>query len=174
MDPRPPARKLDRSSRTRQTALACCILAVFALPVLVISRGPHGKNHWPVPEAEKKRPNPVPGTPEAIESVRPIFVDKCVQCHGDTGKGDGPMAPMQDVEPANFQDAKMMNAMTDGEIFYKISEGREPMPSYKVQLSETDRWKLVHLIRTFSRPAPKPQPQAKATPAKNSKPKKQN
>ena len=40
--------------------------------------------------------------------------------------------------------------MTDGEIFWKISEGRAPMPGFKKQLSEEDRWQLVHYLRAFA------------------------
>ena len=120
----------------------------------------HVKN-WPVPEAAKKLKNPVAGGPAAVRAAKAIFADKCAQCHGDRGKGDGPEAMMYDVKPADLSNAKMMAEMTDGEIFWKMSEGRQPMPSFKKQLSVEQRWQLVHLLRTFvnkavpSRPATK-------------------
>jgi len=43
-----------------------------------------------------------------------------------------------------------MNGATDGELFYQISEGRKPMPSFKKRLSEEQRWQLVLLIRSFA------------------------
>ncbi len=46
-----------------------------------------------------------------------IYKDKCANCHGDKGLGDGPEATMYDPEPANLADAHMMAAMTDGELF---------------------------------------------------------
>ncbi len=53
-----------------------------------------------------------------------------------------------------------MNGVTDGELFYKISEGKKPMPVFKTKLSEDDRWALVLLIRSFatqqSTPPPRP------------------
>ena len=54
-----------------------------------------------------------------------------------------------------------MDAMTDGEIFWKISTGNRPMPSYKGQLSESDRWELVSFLRTFAHP---PGPSAQSGP----------
>jgi mono/diheme cytochrome c family protein len=49
-----------------------------------------------------------------------------------------------------------MRAMTDGEIFWKISNGRGPMPAWG-QIPEKDRWGLVDYIRTLAvnKPAPK-------------------
>jgi mono/diheme cytochrome c family protein len=41
----------------------------------------------------------------------------------------------------------MMKKATDGELFWKITEGRPPMPSYEHQLSETQRWQLVNYLR---------------------------
>jgi len=40
--------------------------------------------------------------------------------------------------------------MTDGELFWKITAGRKPMPSFETKLSEDERWMLVDYIRTFS------------------------
>jgi mono/diheme cytochrome c family protein len=97
-------------------------------------------------------------------------MDSCAQCHGEQGKGDGPDAPMYDVVPTNFTDAHMMAEMTDGEIFWKVSEGRRPMPSFKKRLTEEQRWQVVNYLRTFvPKPAPKPDPPAhkKAAPSKH-------
>ena len=127
------------------------VLLVFILStLLVISLGAHGPKDWPVPEAAKKRPNPMPAGPAALKAAAPIYAEKCSQCHGDTGKGDGPEAEMYNTKPANFTDAPMMAEMTDGEIYYKMTEGRRPMPTFKKQLTEQQRWQLVHFIREFA------------------------
>ena len=128
------------------------------------------KKDWPVPAEAKAMKNPLPETPEGLAAAKAIYVDKCAQCHGDGGKGDGTEAEMYDVKPADLTDAHMMSEMTDGEIFYKISNGRMPMPAFKKQLNEEQRWQLVHFVRTF---APKPQPKKEpAKPAKKAAPKK--
>jgi len=36
-----------------------------------------------------------------------------------------------------------MSTVTDGELFYKISEGHRPMPSFKKRFTEEQRWQLV-------------------------------
>jgi len=55
-----------------------------------------------------------------------------------------------------------MSQATDGELFYKISEGKKPMPVFKNKLTEDQRWELVLLIRSFAQPvSPAPNNTAK-------------
>ncbi len=107
---------------------------------------------WPVPEEAKQLKNPLQPSPMALTSAKKIYLDKCSNCHGDTGKGDGRDAARYDPTPADFTDPKRMSGVTDGELFYKISEGKKPMPVFKTKLSEDDRWALVLLIRSFAPP----------------------
>ena len=109
---------------------------------------------WSVPEEAKQLKNPLQPSPGALESARPIYRDKCAQCHGDTGKGDGRDAARYDPKPADFTDANLMRGVTDGDLFYKISEGKKPMPVFKTRLTEDQRWQLVLLIRSFAAPQP--------------------
>jgi mono/diheme cytochrome c family protein len=52
-----------------------------------------------------------------------------------------------------------MNSLTDGEIFYQITQGRKPMPSFRKKLTEDQRWQLVILVRSFAAPStPSPAP----------------
>jgi mono/diheme cytochrome c family protein len=146
--------------------LLLCTLAVSAFFVSLAAWGlarRQGKDEWPVPEETKKVKNPVSVSEAGLVTARGLYAENCAQCHGETGKGDGPMAEMTRPKPADFSDAKMMSGITDGEIFYKIAEGRMPMPSFKKKFSDEQRWQLVNLIRTFaSRPAPDPKKPAPA------------
>jgi mono/diheme cytochrome c family protein len=133
--------------RGRTVSFMVMALAV-ALSVVGIPHDP--KHNWPVPEEARKMKNPVPRTAAALAAAKAIFNDQCVSCHGETGKGDGPDAMMYDPQPADLSDAHMMSEMTDGEIFYKITEGRKPMPSFKTKFTDEQRWQLVHYVRTFA------------------------
>ncbi len=104
---------------------------------------------WPVPPEAKKMKNPVAPNADNLATARAIYTDKCAKCHGDKGAGDGPEADMYTPAPAAFNDAKMMNGMTDGEIFWKMTQGRKPMPSFKMELTDEQRWELVNFLRTF-------------------------
>ena len=57
---------------------------------------------------------------------------------------------MHSPAPADLTDAGRMNGVTDGEIFYQITAGRRPMPSFKNRLTEEQRWQLTLLVRSFS------------------------
>ena len=60
---------------------------------------------------------------------------------------------------------KAVAAQTDGELFWKISEGHRPMPAFKKKLSEQERWQLVDYIRTFSQSANTAPADSPSTPA---------
>jgi mono/diheme cytochrome c family protein len=118
-----------------------CVVAVFAY----LENKP-----WKVPEEAKQRQNPVATSPAALAAARTVYMDKCVQCHGETGKGDGAEAASYYPRPTSFLDTRHMNSVTDGEIFYQISQGRKPMPSFKKRLSEEQRWQLVDYVRALA------------------------
>jgi mono/diheme cytochrome c family protein len=105
---------------------------------------------WTVPEGAKQRQNPLQPSEAALQSARSVYSEKCASCHGDTGKGDGPDASSHNPAPSDFTDRQRISAATDGELFYKISEGHKPMPSFKKRLTEEQRWRLVLLIRSFA------------------------
>jgi len=132
--------------RLRKIVLAS-LLAIICVAILVAV---FQNRQWKIPEEAKLRKNPVEPSPTALAAARAIYLDKCVQCHGESGKGDGSDAKMYYPPPARFNDAKHMNAVTDGELFYEISQGRKPMPAFKKRLSEEQRWQLVLLVRSFA------------------------
>jgi mono/diheme cytochrome c family protein len=113
----------------------------------------HERTQWRVPDDVKNLKNPLQPSESNFTAAKLLYRDKCSDCHGDTGKGDGPQAIMHDTQPANLTDANRMSRITDGEIFYQISEGREPMPSFKKRLTPDQRWQLVFFVRSFSAPA---------------------
>ena len=155
---------------TKRPARLRSAILLTAGVALAVWAGAHGEKSWSAPEETKKVKNPVPATEATLAAAKAIYLDDCAQCHGEQGKGNGPEAPMYDVVPTDFTDAHMMGEMTDGEIFWKISEGRRPMLAFKKRLTEEQRWQLVNYLRTLApKPAPKPNPPArkKATPLKH-------
>ncbi len=136
-----------RSTLRLRKIVFAALLAIICITILV---GVYQNRQWKIPEEAKLRKNPVEPSPAAIAVARAIYRDKCVQCHGETGKGDGSDAALYYPAPASLNDAKRANAVTDGELFYEISEGRKPMPAFKKRLSEEQRWQLVLLVRSFA------------------------
>ena len=87
----------------------------------------------------------------------------CQSCHGERGDGKGERAEKLSIAPSDFTDAHAMGQLTDGELFWKISHGRRPMPAFQNKLTEQERWQLVDYIRTLAGRA-----EGGAAPAKNS------
>jgi len=128
------------------------------------------KTPWTVPAEEKERKNPLTYSESNIASAKQVFSDRCANCHGDKGKGDGSEAMMYDPAPSDLTDAAKMSKLTDGEIYYQITEGRKPMPSFRKRLTEQQRWQLVLLVRSFLTASPGPDPPNTEQPATQKKP----
>jgi|SRR5580658_9581634 mono/diheme cytochrome c family protein len=132
------------------------VLGIFLVFLMVAIAGGiivYSLSDWSAPAKAKAMPNPIPATPQAIGAGMSIYMDRCQNCHGEDGNGKGERADKLSVQPADFTDAHAMSAQTDGELFWKISEGHRPMPAFEKKLSEEERWQLVDYIRTFSQSA---------------------
>jgi len=132
-------------------------LALFVVLLLVAAAsGVYAFFHpgpWIVPEAAKQVVNPLKPSQADLPAARKLYLDKCAECHGDTGKGDGPQGKMYDPPPKDLTDAAHMNSVSDGELFYKISQGHRPMPAFRKRLTEQQRWQLVLFLRSLSNSA---------------------
>jgi mono/diheme cytochrome c family protein len=138
------------------------LLMIFGLFLVVAACGAaflYYQSDWRVPAQMRRLQNPVPTNNEAISAGMMIYMDHCQSCHGENGDGKGQKAEQLSVAPANFTDMHAMSAVTDGELFWRITHGRRPMPSFKDKLTDEERWQLVVYIRTF---APRPKPGAPA------------
>lgn len=106
-------------------------------------------DEWKAPLQADKLTNPLKGDASATAEGKIIYMQMCIICHGDKGKGDGVAGVALNPKPGNFVTQKVQ-AQTDGALFWKITEGRPPMASYKGIFTETQRWQLVNYIRTFN------------------------
>ncbi len=106
---------------------------------------------WPVPDAAKAKKNPVASNAETISAGKALWSTHCKSCHGTKGLGDGPKAAQLKTEPGDFSKADVQS-QTDGAIFYKTSEGRDDMPSFKKKIPDVEEiWSIVNYLRTFKK-----------------------
>jgi len=104
------------------------------------------QGEWKAPADAKAVKNPVKGAGSAKKNIE----TNCVTCHGPNGKGDGPAAAaLPPPKPADWTSAKLASE-SDGELFWKISNGRGAMPPWK-HLPDKDRWEIVNYIRTLQK-----------------------
>ncbi|MCY4628803.1 MAG: cytochrome c [Acidobacteria bacterium] len=108
---------------------------------------------WEVPDEARALENPVPLTDEALAAGEEAYGARCASCHGDTGKGDGKATRFIKPPPADISTTEARDRMTDGEMFYKITEGKKPMPGMARTLSDEQRWQVVHFLRTLQPPS---------------------
>jgi mono/diheme cytochrome c family protein len=94
--------------------------------------------------------NPVEMSIETLDEGKHTFIRECMVCHGDAGRGHGPYAEGLQPSPPDFGDGSYGD-FTDADYFWRISEGLpwSGMPTWKLQYSEEERWKLVHYLRAI-------------------------
>lgn len=109
---------------------------------------------WNVPPDANTLKNPVAMNAETLTAARELYIGNCQKCHGVDGDGKVPPGAtyFYSTKPTNFTNARLVDSMSDGEIFWKMTNGRKPMPAFKSKLSEEQRWELVNLIRMFAQP----------------------
>lgn len=126
------------------------LLALMCMFFLLAGFTGHAQKNWDAPESADSLVNPVKNDARATASGKKLFNSLCFVCHGPKGKGDGMAGVGLYPKPSNLT-SEPVQSQTDGAIFWKISEGRSPMPSYDHSLPEDQRWALVNYIRTLKK-----------------------
>ncbi len=105
---------------------------------------------FPSPSYADTISNPFKGNATATIEGKKIYAQFCATCHGNKGKGDGIAAPGLPKRPADHT-SDFVQKQTDGAIFWIITQGNNPMPTYKTTLTVTQRWQVVNYIRTLAK-----------------------
>ena len=133
------------------TSATILLISLCAFVIMSGFSGYQAKKPWTAPDAFKSKKNPVGANAESIAAGKVLWSTHCKSCHGTKGLGDGSKAAQLKTEPGDFSKADVQ-AQADGSLFYKTSEGRDDMPSFKKKIAdEDDRWSLVNYIRTFKK-----------------------
>jgi mono/diheme cytochrome c family protein len=134
------------------------VLSAFLLVSFGISYARPGSTQEKPAAAEPKitpeeaaRKNPVPSTAEGLAEVRKLYGYNCAMCHGKTGDGKGDLAADMKLELKDWRDPASLEKMTDGEIFWIISNGKGRMPGEGDRSKEKIRWNFVNLVRSFAK-----------------------
>jgi mono/diheme cytochrome c family protein len=129
------------------------ILIVSSVTILsfAVPRQSAEKDPWPVPDKYLKMKNPVPSNAESLATGKELWTKHCQSCHGKKGKGDGPKAAQLKTTPDDMTKPDIQK-QPDGAFFYKTSQGRKDMPSFKKKISDPeDIWAVVNYVRTFKK-----------------------
>ena len=136
----------------RSHVKAAGILAALFGSTLIMAMGeqPGSTEKWTAPAAETRKKNPVAANESSLAAGQKIYLKRCLACHGKTGNGDGPDAADLGIHPAKLSDP-VIRGETDGELFWKITVGKKPMPNYGTRLSSTDRWNVINYLRSLAK-----------------------
>jgi len=105
---------------------------------------------------------PKPGTPEAAALRNPekmtefslltgkgLFGIYCTPCHGESGKGNGPVAKKFVPTPADISAAGHGSHHPEGELFAIVTHGKNGMPPFRSDLTAKERWQVAAYVKTL-------------------------
>jgi mono/diheme cytochrome c family protein len=96
-----------------------------------------------------------PGLDRDAARGRALYATFCLVCHGEQGRGDGPLLP-RIPNPPSFA-SERVRGLPAGQVYHVITYGSGRMPSYAAQVPPRDRWLIVHEVQRLARsrePAP--------------------
>lgn len=99
--------------------------------------------------------NPLEASKENIAAGKELYTIHCKVCHGEKGDGNGQIIVLPDgsdgpytaVPPAY---AKHLPEIKDGNMFYSVSYGKGMMGGYGFSLNVTERWQVIHYIKSLA------------------------
>ena len=144
-------RKINKMKKIMQISkmkLSAFIITGTVTLLLAFIPFPQQSKVWTAPPAAEKVTNPVASDANSLSAGKSIYKKSCIDCHGAKGKGDGPKSADLDKNPQDFTKAEFQK-QTDGVLFWKINEGRKPMPSFKNELTKDQRWQVINYIRSL-------------------------
>jgi mono/diheme cytochrome c family protein len=95
--------------------------------------------------------NPVKPTAVSQARAKKVYGYDCAVCHGEKGDGKGDLAAEQKPPLKDWTDPAALKDMTDGEIFYIITNGKGTMSGEGARSKPEDTWNLVIYVRSFAK-----------------------
>jgi mono/diheme cytochrome c family protein len=115
---------------------------------------------WVVPDDQKGKVAPFLFTPDMQKQGENLYNKNCASCHGVPGKDN--WVKQLSPPPGDLAQGKAQGN-SDGEMFYKLTMGKAPMPEFRNILSEEERWWVIAYLRTFNKEYIQPNPAGKGS-----------
>ncbi len=98
-----------------------------------------------------KQENPVKPTPSSLAFAKNVYSVDCALCHGDDGAGHTDLARDMELKMPDFRDPASLKALTDGEMYSSIYNGKGKMPPEKGRVKPDQTWDLVNYVRSLAK-----------------------
>jgi hypothetical protein len=83
------------------------------------------------------------------ERMDALYAQRCLSCHGPSGRGDGPVAASLPAPPTDFRVTVERKSVT--QIRRAIADGEGLMPAFQPALRPSEISDLVYMVRFLSR-----------------------
>ncbi|MCI3205551.1 MULTISPECIES: cytochrome c [Pandoraea] len=129
-------------------------LTVAAIGALVIAPWPSPSLWLAAAVPTSFHTSPTGFTVESIARGARIYALQCVACHGDDGRGEGPLAQTLRRWPPTMASA-LLSRRADGELFWHVLYGMHDdqgvtMPGFVGRLSDREVWAALDYMRVLS------------------------
>ena len=105
----------------------------------------------PIPAEDAAKKNPVKPTAGGMADAKKLYGYHCAMCHGKDGDGKGDLAADMKLELKDWRNPDSLAKMTDGELFYIVTNGRGKMTGGEGDRTKEEvRWNLVNVVRAFA------------------------
>jgi mono/diheme cytochrome c family protein len=78
-----------------------------------------------------------------------LYGQRCLNCHGPGGRGDGPVAARLPVLPPDFRDT--VQRKSNAQIRRIIADGKGAMPAFEPALRQSEINDMLQMVRLLSR-----------------------
>ncbi len=120
---------------------------IFSLIIIFQIKVFSQDNEWIVPKEKSEVVSSFQFTDEVIKEGESLYQKNCLSCHGQPTKANYAALQPSPGDPASEDYQKQ----SDGDMYYRITEGRGLMPQFKNILSEKERWDIIAYIRSFNK-----------------------
>lgn len=77
-----------------------------------------------------------------------IYAERCLSCHGEWGKGDGPVGSLLRPPPRDL--ALALRGLSESDLLRVVRTGRGAMPAFAPALSDGDLRQVLLYVRTLA------------------------
>jgi mono/diheme cytochrome c family protein len=109
----------------------------------------YGPGDLEAARAGRELKSPLEKSDDNAEKGKALFQNLCLVCHGETGKGDGPIIPKFRNPPS--YSSKPVSDYPEGRIYHVIMRGKGVMKPYSVQLNYKERWQIIQYVQKLQK-----------------------